>query len=240
MDRLLYIAMSAARHTSINQNLISNNIANANTDGFKMDLLNIIESDKSTRTRVYSEIKESVTQTKQGVLKPTGNKNDVASVGGWLNGLSMDGTSHYISTASLMVDSDGLLSDHKGNLILNAGGDTIEIGDVQSFTIGSDGSISAVPIGGSDADSAVLDTIGLFDIDKNLRKDAYGRLVVSPGAEIVPSIYGKIETGVIEGSNVIMAQEMLNMIENNRQYEFATKLIETAKGMHSSSSRLLR
>lgn len=240
MDRLLYIAMSSARHTSINQNLISNNIANANTDGFKKDMLNILESNKSTATRIHSEIQESVTFTNSGPLKPTGNKNDIASSNGWMKGMAMDGTQHFVSTASLMIDTDGLLSDNKGNLILNGNNDPIEIGRVREFLIGSDGSVSAIPLGGEDSELALVDTIGIFDTNMTLRKDNFGRLIPDKDAIIIPSINGSINTGVVEGSNVVMAQEMLNMIENNRQYEFSTKLIETAKNMHSSSSKLLR
>lgn len=238
MDRVLYTAMTAAKHTKAHQTLISNNIANANTDGFKKDLLNITTLKGSPETRVQSNINNSIANTSQGSIKNTGALTDVTAQNGWLAGIDKNGIEHFLSSASLSVNSDGMLVDSRQNLILNAGMDTIDVGQVKSISIGRNGEVNIIPIGGNDTNSAVIDTIGIFDIDGGLSKDRFGNLTSLN--ESVASVSGFLNPGTIEGSNVVMAQEMLSMIENNRQYEFSMKLISTAKGMHDSATKLLR
>lgn len=234
---MIYTAMSAAKHIQAKQTVTSNNIANASTDGFKKDFLTLMETEKKSSTRIHSEIKETTTQLSSGQLKSTGSDTDISIKNGWLAAISKDGTEHYISSASTFVNTDGMLVDGRDNLILNAGMDPIEIGNVKEYKIGSDGIISAVPIDGTDTDLVVIDNIGMFDIIGKLAKDKNGYLVAT---ESVASVEGKINPGTVEGSNVVLAQEMLGMIENNRQYEFAVKLMETAKSMHNSATKLLR
>lgn len=237
MDRMIYTAMSAAKHIQARQTVISNNIANASTDGFKKDFLTLIEAERRSNTRIHSEIKNTATQINSGQLKTTGNDSDISIEKGWFGAISEDGTEHYISSASTHINADGMLVDGRNNLILNAGMDPIEVGDVVRYQIAPDGVISGIPSGSPDSDLVVLDNIGMFDIIGTLNKNGSGLLIAN---EAVASVEGKINPRTIEGSNVVLAQEMLGMIENNRQYEFSMKLIEMAKGMHNSATKLLR
>ena len=238
MDRLIYTAMSAAKHIKYNQGVISNNIANVNTDGFKKDFLNIVESERKSATRIMSEPKNTITNLSDGNYRNTGNPTDIVSVSGWLSGIDNNGIEHYFKTASLSINSDGMLVDGSDNLILNTNKEPIEVGDIQSINITQTGGINVIPMGGSETDMAIIDTIGIFQTDGTLNKDVFGNLVTKDNVFI--SVNGSINSGKIEGSNVIMAQEMLGMIENNRQYEFTTKLMESAKSMHNASTKILR
>jgi flagellar basal-body rod protein FlgF len=237
MDRVLYTAMSSAKHIQARQAVISNNIANASTDGFKKDFLTLMETERRSNTRIHSEIKNTSTQINSGQLKTTGSNTDISIQNGWLAAIGKDGTEHYISSASTHINNDGMLVDGRDNLILNAGMDPIEIGAVKTYRIAADGVISAVPATGADTELVVIDTVGMFDIIGTLNKNESGFLVAE---EAVASVEGKLIPGTVEGSNVVLAQEMLGMIENNRQYEFSVKLIEIAKGMHNSSTKILR
>ena len=238
MDKLIYIAMSAARHTAANQAVTANNIANVNTDGFKKDFVNVMESQKKTRTRINSEIKSTTPDLSPGGAKATGNKHDIMATSGWLRGIGMDGVEHYISSASLSVDRDGMLVDQGGNLVLSQNSDPIELGRVKDFAVGEDGTISVILPGSEDMTMEIIGSVGIFDMAGNSNKDAHGRLRSSE--DPVASERGKINSGYIEGSNVNMAQEMLNMVENSRQYDFSVKLVDSAKSMHDSATRLLR
>ncbi len=239
MDRLIYIAMASARHTSAKQAVTANNIANINTDGFKKDFINMMEAEKQTKTRINAEIKNTIPNLAQGILKSTGDKHDIISQNSWMSVIGMDGEQHYLTTASLSIDRDGMLVDQKNNLMLTVDGDPIQMGRVRDFEIGSDGTVSAIPFAGEDTESIVRGRLGFFDLEvKEIQKDKSGRITITEDPQ--PSEFGSIKSGFIEGSNVIMAQEMLNMIENSRQYEYATKLIESAKSMHDSSAKLLR
>ena len=238
MDRLIYTAMSAAKHIKYNQGVISNNIANVNTDGFKKDFLNIVEADKKSATRIMSEPKNTITNLSDGNFRNTGNPTDIVSFDGWLSGIDNNGIEHYFKTASLAVNNDGMLVDGSNNLVLNTNREPIEVGEIQSITITKGGGINVIPRGGNETDMATIDTIGVFQTDGTLYKDIFGNLVTKDNVFI--SVTGGINSGKIEGSNVIMAQEMLGMIENNRQYEFATKLMESAKSMHNASTKILR
>lgn len=239
MDKLIYIAMASARHTAAKQAVTANNIANINTDGYKKDFINMMEAERKTQTRVNSEIKDTIPNIAQGTLKATGDKNDIITQNSWMSAIGMDGQQHYLTTASLSIDRDGMLVDQKNNLMLTVDGDPIQMGRVKGFDVGSDGTVSAIPFAGEDSESVVMGRIGFYDLEiKEIKKDGFGRITV--GGDPQPSEFGSIKSGFIEGSNVIMAQEMLNMIENSRQYEYATKLIDSARSMHDSSAKLLK
>lgn len=237
MDRILYLAMAAAKHSQIRQTSITNNIANASTDGFKKDFMSMMAIEGNA-TRKYSSISSTTPQMNQGPVRGTGNPMDITIKDGYISSLAMDGTKHYLTSASINVNVDGQLVDAKQNLILNDMGQSVEVGNARSISIGQDGGVTIIPRNGTDTDTTNIGTIGIVDIDGKLNKDLKGRLVSS--ADTVPSVAGIITSGTLEGSNVVMAQEMLDMIETNRQYEQSVKLMKTIQDMHSASTKLLR
>jgi flagellar basal-body rod protein FlgF len=237
MDRMLYIAMATAKHSQLKQSMITNNIANATTDGFKKDFMSLMAMNNNT-TRQYSTITSTTPQLNQGNIRQTGNPMDITAKSGYISAIGPDGEPHYLTSASMSVDVDGQLIDSKNNLILNDLGQTIDVGEVRSISIGENGSVSIIPLNGGQTDVAIVGRIGLVDMVGTITKDKFGRLVTE--GETVVSVVGKINSGSLEGSNVVMAQEMLDMIETNRQYEQSVKLMKTVQDMHAVSTKLLR
>ncbi|GAB6069727.1 flagellar basal-body rod protein FlgF [Thiomicrorhabdus hydrogeniphila] len=244
MDRMLYIAMSGAKEVMLSQANNANNLANANTDGFKKDF-NIFRAQDvegpGWDSRAYSLDERPATDFSAGALKVTGRELDIAANSeGFIGVQSPAGDEAYVKTASMQILEDGSLVDVKGNPILNEGGAPINIPPVKSIAIGDDGTISIVPADSQSNQLVVLDRVRLVkpnvdDLEKGL--DGYARL--KDGAPALNQEPVNIVSGALEGSNVNTAEALVNMIELSRKYEMQVKMMATAKSHAQKSDSLL-
>ena len=136
MDRLVYVAMTGAKQAMLAQGLVSNNLANANTRGFRADMARFSESPvpgPGMPTRVDTVATE----------RPL----DVAIDGdGWIAVQAADGTEAYTRSGALNVDGLGLLRTRNGDLVLGDNG-PIAIPPFTEIMVGGDGTVSVVPQG---------------------------------------------------------------------------------------------
>jgi len=244
MDRMLYIAMSGAKEVMLSQANNANNLANANTDGFKKDF-NIFRAQDvqgpGWDSRAYSMDERPATDFSAGALKVTGRALDIATNSdGFIGIQSPTGDEAYVKTASMQMLENGNLVDVKGNPILNEGGTPINVPPVKSIAIGDDGTISIVPADSTSNQLVVLDRVRLVkpniaDMEKGL--DGYARL--KNGVAALPQESVKVVSGALEGSNVNTAEALVNMIELSRKYEMQVKMMSTAKSHAQKSDTLL-
>lgn len=261
MNQALWIAKTGLDAQQTRMSVISNNLANVNTTGFKQDravfedlLYQTIRqpgAQSSADTQLPSGLMigtgvRTVATEKihtQGSIIQTQNPLDVAINGrGFFQVLMPDGDIAYTRDGTFQRNSDGDMVMSNGYLLEPA----INIPeDVQSLTIGMDGTISAqLP---NQADSVILGEIELADfinptglqaIGENLFKEtaASGVPVVgTPGLDGIGSVYG----GSLETSNVNVVTELINMIETQRAYEMNSKAISTADQMLQYASQNL-
>lgn len=261
MNQALWIAKTGLDAQQTRMSVISNNLANVNTTGFKQDravfedlMYQVIRqpgAQSSTDTQLPSGLMigtgvRTVATEKihtQGSIVQTQNALDVAINGrGFFQILLPDGDIAYTRDGTFQRNSDGDMVMSNGYL-LEPGINIPE--DVQSLTIGMDGTISAqLP---NQADSVILGEIELADfinptglqaIGENLFKEtaASGVPVVgTPGLDGIGSVYG----GSLETSNVNVVTELINMIETQRAYEMNSKAISTADQMLQYASQNL-
>ncbi|MFD2666968.1 flagellar hook-basal body complex protein [Halomonas halophila] len=114
MDRILYTAMSGARQSMEQQAVVSHNLANASTTGFRAQLHAMravpVEGDGRLDTRASVAASTPGADTSSGPMTRTGRTLDVAMKGdAWLAVQAPDGTEAYTRRGDLQVDGDGLL-----------------------------------------------------------------------------------------------------------------------------------
>jgi len=244
MDRLLYLAMTGAKHTLQAQQHNSNNLANASTPGFRADLDALLSTPMTGpghADRVYAQESTVGHDFRQGSLISTGRELDVAINGdGWIAVQAPDGTEAYTRRGDLRVSADGLLQTSTGELVLGNVG-PISVPPAQKLEIGVDGTISIVPIGEPANTLAVIDRIRLVKPNHaNMVKGNDGLFRLKNGAQALPDASVQLSSGMLENSNVNSIDALVKMIDHARSFETYVKLLGTAKQNDETSARLLR
>lgn len=244
MDRMLYISMSGAKEVMLSQANNANNLANANTDGFKKDF-NVFRAQHvqgpGWDSRAYSLDERPATDFTAGAIKVTGRDLDIVTKqDGFIGIQSPQGDEVFVRTASMQVLENGDLVDVKGNPILNESGTPINVPPTRTIAIGDDGTISIVPAESPSNQLVVLDRIRLVKPDpKDLEKGLDGFARLKEGAPPVIQEQVVVVSGALETSNVNTAEALVNMIELSRKYELQVKMMNTTKSHAQKSDSLL-
>jgi len=244
MDRLIDVARTAMRGTLARQTAISNNLANANTTGFRAEIYNA--STRWVGGDTYQSRAESIDQVigadmKSGTVTQTGNPLDVAVNGDALIAVQAnDGSEAYTRRGDLRMNDSGLLTTGDGHPVLGEGG-PITLPPANKLRIAKDGGIWIVPQGSQDGLETQVDTIKLTNAkgssiakgtDNLFRELNGGALPQDPMATVIG--------GSLEGSNVEATSALVQMIEASRSWETQVKMIDTAKEIDNSGPSLMR
>lgn len=247
MDRSLYIAMSGAKQTLQAQNSNANNLANMQTTGFKSDL-DWFRSRPVTGagypTRVYAMIEKPAADFMPGAMQTTGRDLDVAINGeGWIavQGGDYDSKEAYTRAGDLRITPEGLLKNGAGLQVLGQNG-PITIPPAEKVTIGSDGTISIIPMGSGNATTTVqVDRIKLVKPDiKDIEKQGDGLIHTKNGQPLPADADVSLNSGVLEGSNVKGFEAMTEMIELAKNFELQTKVMKSVDENSAVSAKLMQ
>ncbi|SEJ36994.1 flagellar basal-body rod protein FlgF [Sphingomonas sp. OV641] len=247
MDKLVYTAATGLKAHMAAQAAIANNMANASTTGFRADrvVFDRIElKGGGARFDARAPAAQEVTDADRsvGAMIQTGRNLDVALTDSdtWLTVQSPDGTEAYTRRGDLTVTASGTLQTGDGYLVMGSGG-PITIPPYSSLSIGSDGSISIVPQGGSATDTTVVDKLKLVsDRGSSTVKGLDNLMHVRGGGVLPENMDAKIASGTLEESNVNMTQVLVDMIENQRSYEVQANLLKEAKTMDEGAASVMR
>lgn len=245
MDRMLYIAMSAAKHTMQSQAVVANNLANINTHGFRRDLETSMHLDvvgDGAGTRSYAAITGLGFDPSVGRFESTGNPLDVAVQGeGWLVVQGTGGRQAFTRAGNLQVDTSGTLMTASGQLVLGEGG-PITLPPYDRIQIGADGTISLRPPGAPSTALVIVDRLLLVNPPTAaLEKGADGLLYARDGVPgVAPDAAVRLASGVVEGSNVNGVEQMVRQIELARRFDMQIKMMSQAGEMEESTDTLLR
>lgn len=253
MNPALWAAKTGLDAQQTRMTVVSHNLANVNTSGFKKgravfeDLLyqNVKQVGAATSQDTVAPsglalgtgVRVVATEKlyTQGSLSQTGNSLDLAIQGrGFFQVAMPDGTFGYTRDGSFQVNAQGELVTSSGYRVQP--GITIPDG-AQTVTIGSDGVITVQQAG--QAQPTQVGTIQLSDFVNPAGLQARGEnlLVESaasgPAQTSTPGLngIGTVQQGAVESSNVNVVEEMVNMIETQRAYEMNTKAISTTDQM---------
>jgi flagellar basal-body rod protein FlgF len=243
MDRMLYVAMTGARETLRAQTANNHNLANVSTSGFQADLSAFqarhVAGD-GYQSRVYATVSTAGFDDTQGTLMTTGRDLDVAVQGaGYIAVQGADGREAYTRAGDLRLDTNGQLLTGTGLQVLGEAG-PVAIPPYTSLSIGGDGLVSIVPLGQGPETKAEVGRIKLVNPNTDdLEKGADGLLRMKNGTDAPPDASARIASGVLEHSNVNVAEAMVNMIELQRRFDLQVRAMKTADDNGAASARLL-
>ncbi len=243
MDRMLYTAMTGARQTMQSQMITPNNLANISTTGFRSDLAAMRSMPlfgNGLPTRVFAMAERAGTEFNAGAIERTGRELDVAIRGeGFLAVQANDGREAYTRVGDLRINTAGLLENSAGHLVMGENG-VISIPQAKTITIGADGTISIRPDEGVSNELIVVDRIKLVSPPlTELIKGDDGLFRMKNGQAVPANAEVSLMSGALESSNVNAASELVNMIENARQFEMQTKMMQVADENEQRATKIL-
>ncbi len=245
MDKVVYLAMSGARENMYAQQAHANNLANANTTGFKTDLAQARAMQvfgEGHASRVYAMSERPATDTTDGTLIETGHELDIAVFGdGWLAVIGPDGNEAYTRAGELQINAANQLVTGSGLPVMGNGGAPIVIPPAEKIDIGVDGWISIRPLGDEAAEVAVVDQIKLVNLEgQEIYKGLDGLMHVDGNAVVEPDLNMRLKSGFLEASNVNAVSELTNMISLSKQFEMNLKMMKTAEENSEAATKILQ
>ena len=253
MINSLWISKTGMEAQQTQLDVISNNLANVSTNGFKRasavfeDLMyqnlrqagsnSSEQSQLPTGLQIGLGVRTVATSRSfaQGALQQSGNKLDVAVQGNGFFQVTMpDGTTNYTRDGSFQVDSQGRLVTSTGLPIAN--GVTVPA-NATGIAIAGDGTVTAQIPGttspqsiGTIALASFINPAGLDPKGQNLYAETPASGQPNSGTPGANGL-GSLMQGYVETSNVNVVQELVTMIQTQRAYEMNSKAIQTSDQM---------
>ncbi len=260
MLRSLTTAATGMLAQQLNIDVISNNLANVNTTGYKkvraefQDLLS--QTIKPAGAQIFqgtiqpvgieiglgTKTSATMKEFSEGALKPTGGSLDVAIEGdGFFQVMMDDGSTAYTRDGSFKIDANGQLTTSDGFIIQPQVTISNEATDI---IITPDGSVfektAGVPEPGNVGTLNIVkfaNPAGLSPLGRNLYEEtaASGNPIeAQPGQEGL----GALQQGFLEGSNVQVVEELINLIQAERAFEANSKLVRSSDNLLQILNRM--
>ncbi len=249
MNQALWAAKTGLDAQQTRMAVISNNLANVNTTGFKQSRV-VFES------LLYQNVRQAGGQTSQDTELPSGlmvgtgsrvvateksfSQGSVLNTGNGLD-VMVDGRGFFqilMPDGNLAYTRDGSFQQNAEGQLVTASGYVVQPGitlppNAQSITIGADGTVSVMQAGqaapaqvGNLQTVDFINIVGLQPIGENLFRETASSGTPQPGTPGQNGL-GAVRQGALEGSNVNVVTELIGMIETQRAYEMNSKAIST-------------
>lgn len=235
MDQGVYVAVSGAKIQELRLEVAANNLANANTSGYKADRVTsrsfLFELERAGQSQrppartvprnmgdgVYSKTLDVGIDHQQGQHTFTGNPYSVALDGPGYVAVDTPGGVRYTRAGQFARDSEGALVTPEGHQVRGRGLD--RLGE-DTFSIDSRGNVLV------DGNRTGSIEIVEFSDQRVLRKEGHNLFVdTSRGSACRDAEETVVKQGYTEASNIDVVREMVNLIEINRTYETYQKMI---------------
>lgn len=244
MVKGLYTAYTGMLNEQHRMDVLTNNLANTSTTGFKKegttsqsfkDVLGVKIKDTSEwnipkRLGVMSmgvKIGENYTDYSQGSVRETGNPFDLALSGPGFFAIEFTNKAgetsvKYTRDGGFTLTQEGTLVTKDGDFVLDSDGNHITLDPFATVSIDRAGNIYE-----NDENTGIQIQVADFEDYNYIEK--YGENLYQPveGATLLDDAEGQVYQGYLEMSNVETVQEMVNMIAITRQYETNQKVIQT-------------
>jgi flagellar basal-body rod protein FlgF len=228
MDNVMYVGLSRQMTLQREIDVVANNIANAETAGFKVESLNIqteprsLPSSDGGQATINFALDSGVTRDfSQGALKTTGAALDMAIEGDGFFQVSAPGGQRYTRDGRFSLDAQGRIVDAQGSAVLDASGGEITLDTTRGRpTLGQDGTISQ--------EGQVVGKIGVvrFASLSALSKDGRGAYRNDSNIQPQPATDARVMQGMIETSNVQPIVQISRLIEVSRAYESIARMMD--------------
>lgn len=242
MDQISATAASGLRARMEALDILSNNLANSNTGGFKLDreFYSLFQGERALpangqQATTLPVIQKGWTDFQQGLLTPTGNPLDVALEGKGF--FAVDGPSGplYTRNGSFKISAAGVLTNLDGYPVHGVSPPNQPAKKIQTV---SQGPIQIAADGTVHQDGQSLGQIQLVDFPDTsvLSKvaNSYYR-IADPKVKPVPAKEATVNQGKIENSNVAPAESAVRLVDLMRQYEMLQKAVSVAAEMNKQA-----
>lgn len=262
MNPAMWASKSGIQAQDAKLQAIAHNLANVNTVGFKRDRAMFADLSYQVEQQPGAQIADNAqapsgvqlgTGTRligtqkvftNGSLQNTGQQFDLAIVGqGFLRVEMAGGETAYTRAGQLQVSPEGRLSNAQGFPILPeitvpASATALSIGENGQVTATVSGSSAPVELGQITL-AGFVNPAGLLALGDNLYRETTASGVANEAAPGTNGL-GTIKQGALEGSNVQVVEEMVEMITAQRTYEMNTKVLSAADSMLQSLAQAAR
>ncbi len=238
MIRGIYTSASGMLAETVRTDVISNNLANVNTTGYKRDvtinkdfaslLMERINDGPVTPIGgmgVGTVVDEIATIQDQGAFKVTGNPLDVAIKGKGFFVIQTPAGERYTRNGSFQRSAQGELVTSEGYRVMGQGG-PIQLGDTEKVNISSDGRVQLHQPGQIEAVEIGQLRMVEFADEKQLLKEGDSMFKAAPNARAQASTT-MVEQSALEMANTNAVTEMINLIAAFRSYEINSKAVQT-------------
>jgi len=234
--------MNGADATLANQAVTANNLANADTTGFRRELSAtraLPVRGSALPTQVYTADETPGSDLQPGPVTRTGRPLDVAVNGrGWILVQAPDGKPALTRNGDLTISASGVLETANGHPVLNANRQPITLPPMSSLQIGEDGTVSGVPQGSQANAPATLGRIGLVNPPRSSLYRGKDGLFRSRGP-LTSTANVSLTPRALEGSNVNSVDSMLHLIQDARTFEAQIRLARTSADNANASAKIL-
>lgn len=242
MDRMIYTAMTGAKHILEQQATTAHNLANATSTGFKAQIdsfraVPVLSTGLATRAFVVDAT--SGADFRPGPIQNTNRDLDVAIQGkGWFAVQRADGSEGYTRNGSLQISQNGQLQTATGLTLLGDAGPIAIPPDV-TISIAKDGTVSSVSNLTLPGPSNAIGRLKLVNpVEADLVRAEDGLFVTKNGQPALADVTVQVVNGALESSNVNVIDAMVGMISLARQFEMQMKLMQTAENNANKAGQI--
>lgn len=246
MDKIAYTSLSAMRGAMARQAAIANNLANANTTGFRAEIASVRSlwvQGGGLESRAPASEEVLAADMRAGAIAETGRDLDIAIAGDQLLAVQgKEGDEAYTRRGDLVRADSGLLTTGDGTPVIGNQG-PITIPPADSVKIGEDGRIWIVPTGGDPNQPQEIDRLKLVSpVGSKIKKSLDGlfRVEGGDGGALPADPTAKLITKSLEGSNVDPTKALVDMIEASRAWDAQVKLVQSAREIDTDAADLMR
>ena len=222
MDAASYIAAAGMKTSYEAVNVASNNLANANSPGFKADrpFYRLLQEQVELSG---SRMAGTSTDFSAGTMKTTGNPLDLAIEGDGFFSIRTPNGTQYTRNGNFSISQTGELVTQEGFAVLDNRGQTIPI----IREAGAPNEVSISKTGEIMVDQQIVATLGIYRFDDTATLSKEGDLAWSTDSQPRTVANPMVEQGTLEQSNVNTIRAMLDLVEMNRVFEINQRTIRT-------------
>jgi flagellar basal-body rod protein FlgF len=248
MDKLIYTAFNTVNNIYDNRAVRAQNLANIAVPGYKRDLgaksvgtafLDNMDTLQSRAMAIQDD--NNYFSSAPGSLSQTDVDTDIAISGDGYFIVQGLGEPALSRRGDLRTSNEGLLENGSSQKILNTNLQPINVPPYRFMTVSDDGNVVIEPLGSEVGTRQVIGQIAMtLGADLELKKFPDGEIRPSDG--VIPPLDGTVRVIAkhVELSNVNITEELINSIEDQRQYEINVKMISSASDLDEAGSSLMR
>jgi flagellar basal-body rod protein FlgF len=228
MDIITYVAASRLVAQQRTMDVTANNIANANTPGYRAERVQFSDwIDRQTgtsaptggKTVLYTQDRATWREQQPGTLTHTANTFDLALTGDGYFTVNTKAGPRLTRDGRFGLLPDGILADSNGNALLDNNGRPIQLSPADTqISIAADGSVTS--------ENGQLGKVGVVQPADPLKLKSEGATTFIADTPTQPVVVPGLVQGAMEESNVQPVMEVTRMMDDLRQFQFVTQLVQ--------------